>query len=117
MFLSPGALILSVETFSEKMKKMAEKIIVLEMIGEDESGEKILERYNKVVNEFEKAKMNGHSRYLLGIILIEGLEESRKIMDRVKFRFIEVVENNGRMPKEEKIVIDDLKRNIIEGRR
>ena len=51
------------------------------MIGEDMSGDKIWERFNKVVNEFEKAEMNEHSRYLLGMILVEGLEESRKIMN------------------------------------
>ena len=44
-------------------------------------GEKTWDKFYRLVSEFEKMNLNEHPRYMLGMIMIAGLEESKKISD------------------------------------
>ena len=98
------------KTYAEKTEVMIEKIMVLMKVGESESGEQTWDKFYRLVSEFEKMNLNEHPRYMLGMIMIAGLEESKKITDEEKRKFREVMENDGRKPKDEKVVISELKK-------
>ncbi len=109
------------KTYAEKTEVMIEKIMALMKVGENESGEQTWDKFYRLVSEFEKMNLNEHPRYMLGMIMIAGLEDSKKITDEEKRKFREVMENDGRKPKDEKVVIGELKKEYarlkIEGKR
>ena len=98
------------KTYAEKTEVMIEKIMALMQVEESESGEKTWDKFYRLVSELEKMNLNEHPRYMLGMIMIAGLEESKKIIDEEKRKFREVMENDGRKPKDEKVVIGELKK-------
>ena len=63
------------KTYAEKTEVMIEKIMALMKVEESESGEKTWDKFYRLVSEFKKMNLNEHPRYMLGMIMIAGLEE------------------------------------------
>ena len=81
------------KTYTENTEVMIDKIMALMKVEESESGEKTWDKFYRLVSEFEKMNLNEHPRYMLGMIMIAGLEESKKITDEEK-RFREAEYEN-----------------------
>ena len=73
-----------IKTFAEKTEDMVEQIFGLKKMEEDESGEQLWDRFNRIISEYDKNEFKDHPKYLLGMIFINSLEDNKKITDEEK---------------------------------
>ena len=73
------------------------------------------------MSEFRKMKMEKHPKYMLGMMLVTGLEKGKKITMEEKRRLMDVMEDAERNPRNEDVVFDVMKKEYakskIEGKR
>ena len=108
-------------TFAEKTQIMIEKIAKLQQIEENEDEEQIWDKFGELMSEFGKMKLEKCPKYMLGMMLVTGLEKGKKIMKEEKQRLMDVMEDEERNPRSEDVVYDVLKKEYakskIEGKR
>ena len=61
------------QTFAEQTQVMIEKIAKFQQIEENEDEEQIWDRFEEMMSEFRKMKMEKCPEFMLGIILVTGL--------------------------------------------
>ena len=72
------------QTYPGKTQEMLENMVKLQKIDEDKSEEQIWDCFRELISEFEKIKLGECLRYMLGMMLINGLEKGQKITEEEK---------------------------------